>query len=77
MSAKKNDGGAAFPIPDRTIKPHTGMSLRDWYKGQALTSTNLGLHANYRLTPAQAETIAKNCGLIADAMLAEKFKRES
>lgn len=34
-----NDGGAAFPIPENEY--HTmqvGMSLRDWFAGQALAA---------------------------------------
>jgi hypothetical protein len=29
----QNDGGSAFP---RALGIHTGMSLRDWFAGQAL-----------------------------------------
>ena len=35
MSAKINDGGAAFPIL-RSDQP--GMTLRDWFAGQATES---------------------------------------
>ena len=44
MSAKINDGGSAFPvhanhavIDGRVVSVHeTGMTLRDWFAGQAL-----------------------------------------
>jgi hypothetical protein len=34
MSAQIDDGGPAFPVPYVTL--HTGMTLRDWFAGQAL-----------------------------------------
>ncbi len=33
----KNDGGFAFPLPVTEWNPgHSGMTLRDWFAGQAL-----------------------------------------
>jgi hypothetical protein len=34
---KKNDGGPAFPIPSNVITKY-GMSLRDWFAGQAMAA---------------------------------------
>jgi len=81
----KNDGGSAFPeiITDKSDgTPDTysygGMSLRDWYKGQALGHLsqlllekilNTGQHP----TP---DEIAILSGQIADAMLKERSKNE-
>ncbi len=31
-----NEGGSAFPVPSEDSSP--GMSLRDWFAGQALTA---------------------------------------
>lgn len=37
MSAKKSDGGPAFPRTGNAYAPDcTGMTLRDWFAGQAL-----------------------------------------
>lgn len=40
MSKNTNDGGPAFPHPtecsDGRAIPHLGMTLRDWFAGQAL-----------------------------------------
>ena len=45
MKTPINDGGPAFPshitlneAKDRTIVKHPGMSLRDWFAGQALAA---------------------------------------
>lgn len=40
---KKNDGGCAFPFEERTtngqvLQNHFGMSLRDYFAGQALAA---------------------------------------
>jgi hypothetical protein len=70
MSAIQNDGGAAFPIqilasPGSEIQE--GMSLRDWFAGQAL-----GFYVNH-LEMTQQE-ISAACYAQADAMLAERAK---
>jgi hypothetical protein len=63
--SNKDDGGPAFPNPDR---PHTqpGMSLRDWFAGQALawlvaTGTSI-----------KPDEYASECYMYADAMLAAR-----
>lgn len=74
MSAGKN-GGPAFPDPGRTqsakqreVLTDTGMTLRDYFAGQALI----------RLTGADpdgihsGEILAMCCYRLADAMLAER-----
>lgn len=67
MSEK--DGGPAFPsLETDTCLPLFGMSLRDYFAGQAL----VGILAN-----GDAESCpdaAKGSYAIADAMLAERFK---
>ena len=65
---ERNDGGPAFPIPNATdmdgyvyAPEATGMSLRDWFAGQALA----GL-----LTKLTDEELAASAAyLCADAML--------
>lgn len=72
MSTK--DGGPAFPVgdflSDRGLVERTGMSLRDYFAGQALTA--------FRLRPSDwAEDdleVAKCVYRIADAMLAAREK---
>lgn len=69
------DGGSAFPITGFRLKEggvvedyieQPGMSLRDWFAGQALTRIQ-----NKPVYDAEfADTLARNAYLIADAMLA-------
>lgn len=57
------DGGPAFPcweVPDE--RPHQGMSLRDYFAGQAL------VHIGFQWA-ADNHELAKRCYGIADAML--------
>lgn len=68
-----NDGGPAFPIQGnipletKTILPYDGMTLRDWFAGQALANV-----ASERFFEnATAECVARECYEIADAMLKE------
>lgn len=58
-----NDGGTAFPISDRgAVEP--GMSLRDWFAGQALA----GMLADSNVK-GQPVVIADGAYRLADAML--------
>lgn len=70
MSDSINDGGPAFPfcIPDfHGDRPHLqeGMSLRDWFAGQALT----GLLANTN-NSGVVQNYAEDAYAFADAMIA-------
>lgn len=77
MSAR-NDGGPAFPQTSLERSPfgiesappaevhHRGLSLRDWFAGQALAKMLSGRSV---WTCAHAEDIARNAYEIADAML--------
>lgn len=38
------DGGPAFPVQHRDTEPDEGMSLRDWFAGQALCGLLQNLH---------------------------------
>ena len=60
----------AFPTGDRTNGGHDGMTLRDWFAGQALAGM---IRANHRLEfqPTDDATWAYQ---IADAMLAARGK---
>ena len=78
-----NDGGPAFPNMDSgeldkaPVLVSTGMSLRDWFAGQAIVgwmatySHSNGPEANVRDIP----DFAKTAYVIADALIAERAKR--
>lgn len=64
-----DDGGSAFPLPEdelHCVSP--GMSLRDWFAGQALAGK-----PNF---DQDFQRDAIYCYLMADAMLAERAKEE-
>lgn len=71
MADQIKDGGSAFPR--MSLDPHRslhGMSLRDWFAGQAMA----GMLANMR---GGLDTIADHAShayVYADAMLAERSK---
>ena len=75
-----NDGGPAFPTSraekitdapgDWADVEYPGMSLRDWFAGQALPGL-IGLDSD-----ADDKGIAHDAYLYADAMLAERAKKE-
>lgn len=62
MTDEIKDGGPAYPVPTG-VKERTGMSLRDWFAGQAL----VGLGDEYSVAAA-----AKIAYQYADAMLAAR-----
>ncbi len=68
------DGGSAFPVPEvrdsdgcGIMEGSRGMSLRDWFAGQALA----GLIAQEDIAHV---TAAQHAFAHADAMLAERAK---
>ena len=67
-----NDGGPAFPTVCETIneEPAKGMTLRDWFAGQALA----GILAGADKMVADDE-LAKMSYWAADAMLAAKKEK--
>jgi hypothetical protein len=74
MSNPINNGGSAFPEPfvpkssGLSINMHPGMSLRDWFAGQALA----GLCNGARGTGWRKSKLAKDAFAFADAMLAAR-----
>lgn len=73
---KQNDGGPAFPVPlnihvgevRKENSPYDGMTLRDYFAGQALVGLcQSGVDLNY-----DEAHIASVCGRLADAMLAKR-----
>lgn len=66
MEHKINDGGPAFPLdPRRKDSWSPGMSLRDWFAGQALTGLALRAESNI----CTLKEIACMAYDLADAML--------
>lgn len=55
-----NDGGPAFPITEYGLQGYNGMSLRDWFAGQALAGM---LAANAH--PAYGHSKPPNCEIAA------------
>ena len=70
MNTPINDGGPAFPCIEEDTSGgiyETGMSLRDWFAGQALA----GLLSNPSIA-WKATVYAEEARLIADAMIASR-----
>jgi hypothetical protein len=61
MSDKLNGGGPAFPFAEY----HPGMSLRDWFAGQAMAAIGNACYERY-------SHMAQDAYEIADAMLAAR-----
>jgi hypothetical protein len=67
-----DDGGPAFPSHGSMGEvAHEGMTIRDWFAGQALCGL-IGLPASR--SPSSAEFLAKKAYEAADAILAEREK---
>ena len=81
--SERNDGGPAFPRPSGEARDgngtsfwppgHPGMTLRDWFAGQALA----GLIASNMGRIDDGESYARLAGLHADAMIAERDLKDS
>ena len=90
MNEKSDDGGSAFPQPlafdpangnpvtaDMYFAKVSGMTLRDWFAGQALTgelaANGLGDEGAVKLrSPENASLMAARAYHIADAMIAAR-----
>lgn len=69
--SKTNNGGPAFPFPvAHGSNAPKGMSLRDWFAGQALA----GMCAHQDTWGLGVPQIAEAAFALADAMLAEREK---
>lgn len=72
MSDAKKDGGQAFPHLQPTdpqfAYSENGMSLRDWFAGQALA----GMLANPALDRSYAMNLDSAAYLIADGLIAAR-----
>ena len=78
MNDTPHDGGPAFPHPalaDETFRPSYdmgGMSMRDWYAGQALAGLLASDPASNLEVPALYSAIADATFKMADAMIAAR-----
>ena len=76
MKTPSNDGGAAFPVVDGYHKDgrhrggESGMTLRDYFAGQALA----GILVSPNLTHLSINDIAERAVLVAEAMLDERME---
>ena len=71
MSTKYKDGGPAFPVGDGHGHRLQGMSLRDYFAGQALA----GLLAQI---PGDSRMVAVGLAYrLADEMLVERARKEA
>lgn len=69
----KNTGGSAFPICidlGQGVEWHKGMTLRDWFAGNAMQSLMLAAK-----TSQDVDLIANASYAMADAMIAERIKQ--
>jgi uncharacterized protein YodC (DUF2158 family) len=74
MEDKVKDGGPAFPI-EMTATPYApGMSLRDWFAGQALAGGMAAIGQDSG--PVRWDAFAADCYRAADAMLAARGGRD-
>ena len=66
----KETGGQVFPIGDTVSKGHKGMTLRDYFAGQAIT----GLLSNEHDSDLSVQTLSRTAYKTADAMIKERGK---
>ncbi len=71
MSTQINDGGEAFPLylPLGEGDIRLGMSLRDWFAGQALNGYLASWETNNAPDFYETDHVAKTAYTYADAML--------
>ena len=84
MSTPINDGGPAFPVPsvswkekgeDRVAIGTRGMTLRDYFAGQALTNIDVRIPMSDDDDTPSPRAIANYMYVIADAMLAAREEK--
>jgi hypothetical protein len=79
-----NDGGPAFPqtitfcdgqpqIAGQYFENSEGMTMRDWFAGQALANSNIEEHCGMEW----ADRVADQAFRIADAMIAARSRQPS
>lgn len=71
-----NTGGPAFPSADFEQHEYTGMTLRDWFAGQAMTTMFYPAIMESIRTDVDlnCDKVAEFAYLMADAMLSQREK---
>jgi len=77
MNDNTKDGGPAFPMSgDPNVDFDRGMSLRDYFAGQALvglySSGDLDLAVHSKRKSTEREDLSRMCYAVADDMLAAR-----
>ena len=72
--SEMREGSLAFPVDANAVR--SGMTLRDYFAGQALVGYLADGQAPLFPSGAKDE-VARECYEIADAMIAEKWKLEA
>lgn len=70
------DNPPAFPIVFPTNMHSPGMTLRDWFAGQALANPDLSTRTDSDALTAEQRTSVR-AYRYADAMLAERAKKDT
>lgn len=75
-SSEGRDGGPAFPTMRSEVGGVDGMSLRQWYAGQAIAGMASIANANWytEYHPETQKQVAQNAVALADALLAALAK---
>lgn len=73
---KNDDGGSAFPVPYEVPQDNSGMTLRDYFAGQALIRVIPTEGWVDHAVRKEAATAARQAYAIADAMLAERKPKD-
>ena len=81
METQINDGGPAYPMVNELgVIHYTGMSLRDYFAGQALTglyaSGDINLTLHEKEDSPHRSDLAKLCYDVADSMLSARNQTE-
>lgn len=78
-----NAGGPAFPLAASTgdsrdgVYRQNGMTLLDWYAGQAMNGWASGRNSGMEPFDTKPESVARTSYNYASAMLSEKARREA
>ena len=77
--SKARDGGPAFPLqdtfPSSRMDIKKGMSLRDWFAGQALAGMMANCYEDWNFE-THGELVGTEAYRIADSMLKARGKKE-
>ena len=70
----KEDEFPAFPVTAGNSVYTSGMSLRDYFAGKAITGVVAGYWSNQEMNELSLVYLAEEAYNIADAMLAQRLK---